>query len=783
MATIINLEYKIFKILYFHFLLTVKKEIFLLCCIMILDINYSDVNNSYNTNIKEKIRKLELQQILNLENKRNDLSLLSSFDELKFDMHDLPFSSENVIDKKSIKDINLQRDIDLKNGYSDAVGLDMTYGTQPCHSFNKNITPFTSRRSLSIQSNSNVVELFTGTLDLPHKSEIKSFSQPFINPNTLIPPVSSLITNRFLPSNKNNNGNLPFASKIKTAPGINNLTQNSSYAVYRLLPKNIDELRAYDNKKISYNNKPLETYKKGELRAPFSLNTKFKRQNIKETKYDDLIPSSHEITKPKMIGEYTDLATQRNEKENYIIKPAFNNLKGTPPNINKIKFTPSAKIVLNIDSERNISGLKSDFIINKKSYNILNNNRNTTKTLDIVNINSNNKIYLGHYNAIEPTVREKLLRSDPVININPQDQGHYFISKDFLIEPTKRQINNSIDITNLVSKNEGNKIYNSDLAKKTLRPEISHSVVLNPSAHTDNVPLYNNDPARKTLRPEISHSVVLNPSTQTDNVPLYNNDPAKLTMRENSKPDNSSITNNNVKLSYIQSQDKAKLTNRTLYEVNNYDGVLANCIKHEQYIQQDQKARPTIKEETELNNYISNANNENNLSYIYSKDHICRPTIKEISLYSTPHINLHDIDNSTYMLSKDNIARKTIKEDTLLEDYTGICYGKIDDKISHLSASNMTIDDKKEKSLVINHKPNGSKDLVGPVIDKNNVQLREYNTFIYVSHPQVGLNYSVVPDRHKIMESDNSDNYRINNDFISELKNNPYVNNIYHSKS
>ena len=87
---------------------------------------------------------------------------------------------------------------------------------------------------------------------------------------------STFMINEYIASNKNNNGNLPFQTNVRVMPGIGTENQQGISQVYRVNPRTVDELRSEINQKVSYNNKPLETIKKGEMRGPDFNLTKYK---------------------------------------------------------------------------------------------------------------------------------------------------------------------------------------------------------------------------------------------------------------------------------------------------------------------------------------------------------------------------------------------------------------------------------------------------------------------------------------------------------------------------
>jgi hypothetical protein len=236
------------------------------------------LNSIYNSNMENIIKNIELNQILNLEKNKNNLDNLSQFDELKFDntSEPIPINETKGINK------HLQRDIEFKNEYTLFQDEDMHYNVvNNDRLYHSNMIPNTSQRDLLYDTdlnNNRRLELFTGNqIEYNPKKEISSFFKPsgdltWVNG---MPSITNTIKNRFLPSNKNNYGNLPFDTNLRVKPGVDSLNQQSNYAVYRIKPYDIDKLRSKANKKVTFLNKPLETIKLGELRADDTFITKY----------------------------------------------------------------------------------------------------------------------------------------------------------------------------------------------------------------------------------------------------------------------------------------------------------------------------------------------------------------------------------------------------------------------------------------------------------------------------------------------------------------------------
>jgi hypothetical protein len=382
------------------------------------------------------------------------------------------------------------------------------------------------------------------------------------------------------------------------------------------------------------------------------------------------------------------------------------------------------------------------------------------------------------------TLRPEISHS---LAINPSGDasGQPTYNRDVAKATLRPDISHSLAI-NTYGGSNGQPTYNRDKARKTLRPDISHSLAINLGKGSEGQPTYNRDIARMTLRPEISHSIVLN-TIGNNSQYVAKTDVCKNTMRENLNTLDGIISIESSNKLYVSPQDELRQTNRTLYEENTYESNVTNQGGHISYIiDENNKARATLRQEIEDNRFegiVSGNADNNNSRYVRSNDLEFKTTIKEQTLSSIPEMNIRNNDSSTYMLSHDSIAKETKKETTHLENYSGALKGELNKPISTLASSNMSCNEKKESTIAVNYTPNGAKDLTGPVIDRENVQLRDYTVFTYVPNPHVNLDYSVIPTPDKIPETREMNDYKINKDFISALDDNPLVNDIYHNKS
>ena len=196
-------------------------------------------------------------------------------------------------------------------------------------------------------------------------------------------------------------------------------------------------------------------------------------------------------------------------------------------------------------------------------------------------------------------------------------------------------------------------------------------------------------------------------------------------------------------------------------------------------------AKITIKQTTEHNNYIGSINNSSNdKNYVKNNDN-AKPTIKQTTIINTHIGHIKNVSNDKNYIKNNDNAKPTIKQTTIINNYVGGIKSEIDAQISHESANNMEIDDKREIST-FNRTPNGRSDSIGPYIDVNNVQLSDELLYSYVAPPCKKLDNNILPSTCHYPDNKNvlsNSEYYISNDYINTLDTNPLVNDIMHPKN
>ena len=668
--------------------------------------NQTDLNSIYNSNIENKINQITKN------NMSNNLSseYLKQFDELSFDTITEPTSINDSHNTISGINSSLQRNLDFQNGYSQFQQTNMHYDVVGADQFvHNNMIPNTSRRDFDAKSEKGQrkLETFTGISDtyVSKKEKVPLF-EPMsdLSWTTGMPTITSMVQNRYIVSNKNNNGNLPFQTNVRVIPGLEDKNQNGTYQVYRVNPRNIDELRSDINQKITYNNKPLETIKKGEIRAPDFNLTKYKIPGYREQTVEDLVPSRAVTDGNKQSGLYTNVTTQRNEIQTYIPGHSSNSNMGNGPAVAKTNFNQSKRESYLNDATHCIMEVTNKPVMtNINSFTNYDNQRISTNLAHEGHVTgSQGGNYTFDYKNIPlTTLRELMIQGDTNIGIvGSQNKNNYVFSNNMVLPQTIRESTAHNIISNATSQDKQAPIYNNDLAKQTVRENTSHHIITNVISQDKQGILLNNDLAKQTIRENTTHNIITNATSQDKQAPIYNNNLAKQTIRENTahniitniisqdkqgillnndlaKQTTRETTSHNIITNAI-SQDKQgilinnDLAKQTIRE-NTSHNIITNAISQDKQgiLLNNDLAKQTTRETTS-HNIITNAMSRDKKNMIYNND-LAKPTIKQTTLINcrdSGNIGSSNIDAS-YARDINDIAKMTIRQQTENTNHIG----------------------------------------------------------------------------------------------------------------
>jgi len=632
---------------------------------------------NYDSNIEDKMNIIEKQQVRQNHNKPE---FLKQFDDLRLDNIDEPVGLNESY--KTIEGMNssLQRNLDFANGYSSFQETDMHYDVITKEKFShNNMVPNTSRRDFSINTDRSQrkLEAFSGIdpMYVTKKEKVPLFQpMPDLTWINGMPTVTTELQNRYLPSSKNNFGNLPFENSVKVRPGLGLENQAGNYSVYRVNPRNIDALRSDINQKVTYDNKPLETIKKGEVRGPDPNLTKYKLPDFRETKISDLIPSKAYIEGKKQTGKFTDVNTQRNEKEIYYTGHSVNTNIGNGPDKSKTRFEPGKKESYYNDFTHATTEVNNKPVMtNAKSFKNYENQRVTTN-YEYEGLISNSKggNYTIDYKDIPlTTARELMIYGDTNIGVsNNNEKGNYVFSNDMVLPTTNREIQSSnnpllgatSEIKSIKARDD------NDTAKMTLRTELNHNIVLNARGEEKQSKVYNEDIAKNTSRQQTNHNIISNTRGEELQPRVYNNDLAKMTSRQGTNHNIISNTRGEELQPRVYNNDLAKITSRQGTNHNIISNTRGEELQPRVY--NNDLAKSTMKHTVLFMAPEKNIRSENELVYVSLQDD-AKPTIKQTTIVSSRQTGNPSNALLSYSRDNDNVAKKTIKQLTEKTQFIG----------------------------------------------------------------------------------------------------------------
>jgi len=761
----------------------------------------------YNSDMEKKMKNIEIEQIKQINSKPE---YLKQFDDLSFDNVSEPTSSNEAYSTVGGMNSTLQRDLDFKAGYSSFQENDMHYDVVTRDKFtHNNMVPTTARRDFSVdpRKNHRKLETYTGNFaDYTPKKEKVPLFEPMSDltfPNGM-PNVTDKMANRYLPSNKNNNANLPFENNVKVRPGVDNKNQGGNNAVYRVLPRNIDALRSDINQKVTFESKPLETIKKGEMRGTDYNLTKFKLPDYREQKFEDLMPSRSSVDASYNVGTYTNVITTRNLAENYQPGPGVNTSRGDGPDLNKTKFQAAKKETFMNDSTRGVNGEVKLVMTNAKSYSNTETQRASTNIQyeAPANMSTTGNYAIDYKNVPLTTLRQLMIQNENIGFSGSNEKNGYVFSNDMVLPITNRQTtSDKVPVLGPNTEVKQGSIMLSDKAKDTMRQFTSHNMAINanvqdkmaPVHHTDKMkdtsrqftshnmainanvqekmaPVQFTDSMKDTIRQNTSHNIAINANVQDKMAPVHHSDSMKPTIRQSTSHNMAINANVQDKMAPVHHSDKMKDTIRQSTSHNM--AINANVQEKMAPVQFSDKMKDTIRQSTSHNIAI-NTTSQDKMAPVQLSDQM-KPTIRQSTSHnialnanamdknapvhlsdkmkptirqSTSHNMATNVTNSnmgSYTLDSNDIAKRTTRETTHLENYNGISTGEINRPVSHEAVENMEIDERREITTY-NRAANGKGDVFGPYIAEENVHLNDPVLYSYTPAPHKKLDFTVMP--------------------------------------
>jgi hypothetical protein len=696
------------------------------------------LDESYGSNISDKMNKIEKMQANNLKKSiiEKKPEFFKQFDELTFDNMGEPTSISDSHMTNTGVNQSLQRGLDLTNGYSN-IYESLNYNVISNENFtHNNMTPNTSKRDYTPDSehSSRKLEAFTGVSDywVP-KQEKKHLFEPMKDLTYVngMPVMTDYLDNRYLASNKNNMGNVPFQNNVKVRPGLDGENREGLGTVYRIAPRNVDELRSENKQKVTYENKPLETIKKGEYRAPDYNLTKFKVPDFIETNFEDLVAGRSQMEGNRKSGKFTDINTQRGDSDTNYKGVAYASTMGDAPSKNKTKFEPPKKQEFYNDPTHSVVAINVKPVMQNKGSYI--NSETQRASLQATEFGALSNINGGSYSIDSnfiplTTLRQLMIDGNTNIGITgSQQKANYIFSNEMVLPTTIRETTNHNMVLGAKGENNIGSTQLTDSAKATIK----QTTMSNKVGFTNPIEKLGANQLTDSAKPTIKQTTVVykggftNPMDKLGATQLT--DSAKPTIKQTTVVYKGGFTNPMDKLGATQLTDSAKPTIKQTTMV--YKGGFVNPIDKIGANQLTDSAKPTTKETTlaykggfvnpidkiganQLTDSAKPTTKETTLSYkggfvnpmdklganqltdsakptikqttvVYKGGFInpidklgsnqltdsAKITIKQTTLQTTPGINVVGIVSNSYTKDYDDIAKSTIRQTTENNNY------------------------------------------------------------------------------------------------------------------
>ena len=634
------------------------------------------LDDSYGSNTSDKMNKIEKMQANNLKKsiieKKPDF--FKQFDELTFDNMGEPTSiSDSHMTNTGINH-SLQRGLDLTNGYSN-IYESLNYNVISNENFiHNNMTPNTSKRDYTPNSDhsSRKLEAFTGVSDywVP-KQEKKHLFEPMKDLTYVngMPVMTDYLDDRYLASNKNNMGNVPFQNNVKVRPGLDGENREGLGTVYRIAPRNVDELRSENKQKVSYENKPLETIKKGEYRAPDYNLTRHKIPDFREINFEDLVAGRSQMEGERKSGKFTDVNTQRGTSDTNYKGVAYASTMGDAPSKNKTKFQPPKKQEFYMDPTHSVVAVNVKPVMQNKGSYI---NRETQRaSLQATELGTLSNINGGSYSIDSnfiplTTLRQLMIDGNTNIGITgPQQKANYIFSNEMVLPTTIRETTNH----NMVLGAKGENNIGSTQITDSAKPTIKQTTLANKVGFTNPIEKMGATQITDSAKPTIKQTTMVykggfaNPIDKIGATQIT--DSAKPTIKQTTLNYKGGFANPIDKIGATQITDSAKPTIKQTTVT--YKGGFANPIDKLGATQITDSAKTTTKETTMA--YKGGFTNPIDKIGATQITDSARITIKQTTLHTTPGINVGGIVSNSYTKDYDDIAKSTIRQTTENNNY------------------------------------------------------------------------------------------------------------------
>ena len=622
-------------------------------------------------------------------------SFSSQYEPMKFGYQKTPRTS-NYYDEKN-KMFNTTHYTNNDNLYSKFdPRTDGRYGVVSDMTHN-NMMPFYKGKSYGynpefdrkqLEKSTRNVELMTGSdqmLEFKHKQEVKALFDPVVNKVDSVtgtPNFNDYFQSRIIPSDKRQ-GEKPF-QPVLVGPGLNlGYNQVGHQGVkgigdpYRILPKNVDQLRTVDNPKVSYT-PPVIPGQKGDRRGVIGDVNKNHIERFYQNLPENMMPTSSIEHAPALYGEINLKETQRINENNYIANAGNNKKMNYFINPNNLIPNETERGTQN-ENLLNISNSLKSYL-----YNSINSIPDETlrsiisNNVHIMNISGNQlkNINFNYENGRPNTTLKELLENNVTMgNLTGHEQGYLFNNINSIPDTTLRElINTSIvkgGLNFTGNHSQGvNFNYENNISGTTLKELLENNTHINNyvgNHSQNNLFNYQNNIPNTTIKELNENNKHINNYTgnhSQNNLFNYQNNIPNTTLKElneNNKHINNYAGNHSQNNLFNYENNIPNTTMKELFEntkhINNYTG---NHFQNQlnNYTPPD----TTIKELSENNKNLLNIIGNYGQGNMYNYDNNIKTTLKELLENSKHLLNVGGSILQNQMFNYDPPTKNTLRQ-------------------------------------------------------------------------------------------------------------------------
>jgi len=569
-------------------------------------------------------------------------------------------------------------------------------GKQINETAHNNMVPFfggSMRQSVDPNANRSILENFQGAQDFrqpknaikPMFEQTKDISYVYGTPNT-----NSMVLDRYIPS-MYRTSEVPI-EPIRVGPGLNQGYVSNPIGGFQqidaqeyALPKTVDQLRAVNNPKISYESRATG--------APKAIITNRGLTGAVEKKLPDTfyiqtpdmyIKTTGAYVKPEMAPKYEAKDTSRQNSISYegIAAPSTTHIESLRPAIRE-----SNNLNYETDGMRNAylntygQGTKDNYSV--QSYTVKPNERETTEDKTILtNITTAVKSIIAPFLDIFRTTKKENVIGNPnkvgymaiqapkkITTYDPNDIAKTTLKETNIHNNRTGQLDSSV--------RKGPSYDPNDIAKTTLKETNIHNNRTGQlESNIRKGPSYDpNDISRTTIKETNIHNNRTGQlETSIRKGPSYDpNDISRTTIKE------TNIHNNRTgQLETIirkgPSYDPNDISKTTIKETNihnNRTGQLDSSIRKGPSYDPNDISRTTIKETNIHNNRTGQLDSSIRKGPSYDPNDISRTTIKETNIHNNRTGQLDNSIRKGPSYDPNDISRTTIKETNIHNNRTG----------------------------------------------------------------------------------------------------------------